>query len=125
MGIISSEGRAPEGSIGSLDDCSFACKAQPGCEVFFFQSAQEELETALTGVSSEGGNATSSRGQVRPRAARGIACLLYPGNATLRETSGIGTVGHCLPGKFFFSQLNRVSNYQFLIFQNIRQMRGD
>ena len=54
------------------------------------------------GASSEGGNTTSSRGQVRPRVAGGIACLLYPGNATLRETSGIGTVGHCLPGDFNF-----------------------
>ena len=88
-GIISSEGKPPEGPIEDLDACSSACKSQPDCDVFYFQSVDEESEGAL-----EEGNTTSEVG------AR--ACLLFTTGAlvNLTKTSGTGTVGYCPPGDF-------------------------
>ena len=65
----------PEESVKSLDQCSNACKAQkePSCEAFAYQENQEG----------------------------GSNCSLFSGNETILEEPGNGTVGYCLPGKFY------------------------
>ena len=64
-----------EESVGSLDQCSNACKTQkePSCEAFTYQENQEG----------------------------GSKCSLFSGKETIVEQSGNGTVGYCLSGKFY------------------------
>ena len=87
---IEENGTKPEESVGSLDQCSNACKAQrePSCEAFTYQENQEG----------------------------GSKCSLFSGKETILEEPGNGTVGYCLSSKFY--QKKQINLIEILLKNN-------